>query len=659
MDSYIEIKQEIEKLEKSLSSKNQERNDLLLPMFKIIEDNGLNNVLPSNLDNYLPKNLPLRLTILAEEVELNNLSNKTILLGEIEDARRKVIEKNNEQIIEIQRLDSMRTKLEERRNYVLSRMPELDELDNQVARLQTGIDRRLNILNTVSLEPEEQKVIRDIIAKSIEQVQELNGKKDEILSEKGLYSDVVELKKEINPNKEEKIEDNHKEIRNVNSASDEFYKRVQELNGSLSSIENDLDEYKKRILNHDYPERQPLRVRPVNNSQEEVINSSDNSQEFFRPASDLGIDTDSKEESRLKSTIRTLNNIESSERKEDSKTFLGFRPATDLDTKEETNLESIAKKTNSKEQSTKNDQNTFGFKPATDLDSSVKASDEIAIGVPYTYKFEEVKDESKPLESKFFRPASSLDANIETKEEPKEKSGVYQKIQDLPGVSKDLIGKWVIKKDGKYIDIDKIKNPDPDQAILVLPNDAIIDYEKGTYELPNDNGIQNDYKEDDSLNEEELKVEESHSNASLGTKIKTKKSLRAILGLNTIIEKIRERKAKIKAKKEQENQTDSRGFGESFYALLTPPDKRIIEEARNNIEAARLLLEEHLEELTEEEREKISNNLSRIYLKLNQARNNKNHQRDDLYNQNIEELKIISDELAKDIKPQHKKVKTR
>ena len=616
MDSYIEIKQEIEKLEKSLSSKNQERNDLLLPMFKIIEDNGLNNVLPSNLDNYLPRNLPLRLTILAEEVELNNLSNKTILLGEIEDARRKVIEKNNEQIIEIQRLDSMRTKLEERRNYVLSRMPELDELDNQVARLQTGIERRLNILNTVSLEPEEQKVIRDIIAKSIEQVQELNGKKDEILSEKGLYSDVVELKKEINPNKEEKIEDNHEEKINVNSASDEFYKRVQELNGSLSSIENDLDEYEQRILNHDYPERQPLRVRPVNNSQEEVINSSDNSQE-------------------------------------------SFRPSTDLDTKEETNLGSIAKKTNSKEQSTKKDENTFGFKPATDLDSSVKASDEIAIGVPYTYKFEEVKDESKPLESKFFRPASSLDANIETKEEPKEKSGVYQKIQDLPGVSKDLIGKWVIKKDGKYIDIDKIKNPDPDQAILVLPNDAIIDYEKGTYELPNDNEIQNDYKEDDSLNEEELKVEESHSNASLGTKIKTKKSLRTILGLNTIIEKIREIKANIKAKKEQENQTDSRGFGESFYALLTPPDKRIIEEARNNIEEARLLLEEHLEELTEEEREKLSNNLSRIYLKLNQARNNKNHQRDDLYNKNIEELKIISDELANDINPQHKKVKTR
>ena len=66
MNSYIEIKQEIEKLEKRLSSKNQERNDLLLPLFKLIKENSLNNILPSNLDKYNPKNLPLRLTILSE-----------------------------------------------------------------------------------------------------------------------------------------------------------------------------------------------------------------------------------------------------------------------------------------------------------------------------------------------------------------------------------------------------------------------------------------------------------------------------------------------------------------------------------------------------------------------------------------------------------------
>ena len=96
MNSYIEIKQEIEKLEKRLSSKNQERNDLLLPLFKLIKENSLNNILPSNLDKYNPKNLPLRLTILSEEVEINNLKDKEKILSEIEDIKRKIIDKNNE-----------------------------------------------------------------------------------------------------------------------------------------------------------------------------------------------------------------------------------------------------------------------------------------------------------------------------------------------------------------------------------------------------------------------------------------------------------------------------------------------------------------------------------------------------------------------------------
>mgnify|MGYP004682336531 FL=1 len=245
MDNYIELKQEIEKLEKSLSSKNQERNALLLPMFKLIEDNGLNNVLPSDLDNYLPKNLPLRLTILAEEVELNNLSNKTILLGEIEDVKRKVIEKNNEQIIEIQRLDSVRAKLEERRNYVLSRTPELDELDSQIDRLQSGIDRRISILNTVSLEPEEQKAIKNIIDKSILQVGDLNEKKNRILSEEGLSDDIIAIKEEMNPSKEEIITENVPE--EIESKDLDFYRTVQEVNDSLNGAENELNEFQERI----------------------------------------------------------------------------------------------------------------------------------------------------------------------------------------------------------------------------------------------------------------------------------------------------------------------------------------------------------------------------------------------------------------------------
>lgn len=573
MDSYIELKQEIEKLEKSLSSKNQERNALLLPMFKLIEDNGLNNVLPSDLDNYLPKNLPLRLTILAEEVELNNLSNKTILLGEIEDVKRKVIEKNNEQIIEIQRLDSVRAKLEERRNYVLSRIPELDELDSQIDRLQSGIDRRISILNTVSLEPEEQKAIKNIIDKSILQVGDLNEKKNRILSEEGLSDDIIAIKEEMNPNKEEIITENVPE--EIESKDLDFYRTVQEVNDSLNGAENELNEFQERISkqalsrkktkeeiskpkdNEDVVKR--LNLTPIITSKVKDNNPNENMQKWFKPAQDLEINAEPQDE------VKT--NVE--------KSFLGFRPAQDLT--------SIPKHLNEAEENK-----------------------------PYTYSFEEVKDSTRtPL----FKPAQDLESTTDKKEE--------------------------------------IQTNDEKSFLGFKPASNLEETPK--VELEEEINNSNDIEE----NTEELKVEESHSNTLLETKIKIKKKLRTILGLNTIIEKIREKKEKSRKEIEPERQENNKGVGESFYALLTPPDKRIIEEARKNIEDSRTILSEHSEELTEEEKEKISNNLSRIYLKLNQARNNKNHQRIDLYKENIEELKIISDELANDINPQVKRVRTR
>ena len=236
MNSYIEIKQEIEKLEKRLSSKNQERNDLLLPLFKLIKENSLNNILPSNLDKYNPKNLPLRLTILSEEVEINNLKDKEKILSEIEDIKRKIIDKNNEQIIENQRIDNMRIKLKERKEYVLSRIPEINNIDKQIEKLQSGIDRRLKILNEGSLEKEEQRVIREIINKNIKQVKELETRKQLILNEKGLYSDIKQIEKEDNLIKQEDKKDNEEQQDN------EFLKKAKNINSSLNNIEDKLSE---------------------------------------------------------------------------------------------------------------------------------------------------------------------------------------------------------------------------------------------------------------------------------------------------------------------------------------------------------------------------------------------------------------------------------
>lgn len=476
MNSYIEIKQEIEKLEKRLSSKNQERNDLLLPLFKLIKDNGLNNVLPSNLDNYLPKNLPLRLTILSEEVETNNLKDKEKILSEIEDIKRKIIDKNNEQIIENQRIDNMRIKLKERKEYVLSRIPEINDIDKQIEKLQSGIDRRLKILNEGSLEKEEQRVIREIINKNIKQVKELETRKQLILNEKGLYSDIKQIEKEDNLVKKEKT----KEDKKVNTNSEQqkpnskFLNKIENINSSLNKIEDTLDE--------------KIQTAEIQHS---------------------------------------------------------------------------------------------------------KVEDPI------------IKEQAK-----------KIDLSIPIKEEPIKKSNPIS------------------------FEIEEIKEDTPNNIkVEEVP------------ELPN-----SESKELTVPNSNDLTVVETHSNFLLETKLKLKKGLRIILGLKNITA---QKLLEIKAKAEKKNTNIGDTISNLIGGIVKTPESKIVDKARESIEAAKKILEENKDDLSEEETEKIKANLSRVYLKLNQARNDKTHQRHDSYYQSIAELENISDQLSDDVTTQYNKIKAR
>lgn len=469
MNSYIEIKQEIEKLEKRLSSKNQERNDLLLPLFKLIKENSLNNILPSNLDKYNPKNLPLRLTILSEEVEINNLKDKEKILSEIEDIKRKIIDKNNEQIIENQRIDNMRIKLKERKEYVLSRIPEINNIDKQIEKLQSGIDRRLKILNEGSLEKEEQRVIREIINKNIKQVKELETRKQLILNEKGLYSDIKQIEKEDNLIKQEDKKDNEEQQDN------EFLKKVKNINSSLNSIEDKLSE-----------KIQTVDVEPI---------------------------------------------------------------VTEEQTKK--------------------------------------------IDIPFPVK-QENKVDDKPLQNN--KPISFEIEEIK---------------EDTPN----------------NIEVEKLQEQQKNtsQELTVPTSD-------------------------------DLTVVETHSNFLLETKLKLKKGLRIILGLKNITA---QKLLEIKAKAEKKNTNIGDTISNLIGGIVKTPESKIVDKARENIEVAKQLLEENKDNLSEEETEKIKANLSRVYLKLNQARNDKTHQRYDSYYQNIAELENISDQLSDNVTAQYNKIKAR
>lgn len=112
---------------------------------------------------------------------------------------------------------------------------------------------------------------------------------------------------------------------------------------------------------------------------------------------------------------------------------------------------------------------------------------------------------------------------------------MYKKKSELEGISDDLVGKWVVKnKDGKYVDIDKATDFEPEQAILVLPDNAIIDEKTGSYSIPDDSELPKNYQENEfkkERKEEQLEVVDSHKNWFLEQKIKLQKNLRVVLGV--------------------------------------------------------------------------------------------------------------------------------
>lgn len=253
MNSYIEIKKEIERLEKSLLNKNNERKDLLLPLFKLIQDNSLNNVLPSNMDKCNPDNLSLRLTILAEEVMINELNDSSNIIKEIERIRREIINKNISQIYEEKNIKDLKVKLGERRKYVMSRIPELDNLNKEINVLQEGINRRLRILSEGTLEKEEKKIIRDMIDKNILKINKLEEQKSLIVGEEYLYKDMLVIMNEEGLEVTKKKEGNP-------------FDKMMDLGKSLNEIEEKANNYEKKLnaLVNERVNRENINTNSVN-----------------------------------------------------------------------------------------------------------------------------------------------------------------------------------------------------------------------------------------------------------------------------------------------------------------------------------------------------------------------------------------------------------
>lgn len=172
---------------------------------------------------------------------------------------------------------------------------------------------------------------------------------------------------------------------------------------------------------------------------------------------------------------------------------------------------------------------------------------DLTVGESQEFKIEE-EIENPVIEEKKEQPIIKPSEEKTTKEYndmisyPFEKSNdtsMYKKKSELDGISDDLVGKWVVKgENDKYINIDNAKDFQPEDAILVLPDNAKIDNKNGTYDIPDASQLPNNYKENEFFTEkeeEQFEIVSSHRNWNLEQKIKFKKSLRVILGIASLM----------------------------------------------------------------------------------------------------------------------------
>ena len=152
----------------------------------------------------------------------------------------------------------------------------------------------------------------------------------------------------------------------------------------------------------------------------------------------------------------------------------------------------------------------------------------------------------------------------------------YKKISDL-GVDKSLLGKWVVKQeDGTYLEIDKSIEKEP--AILVLPDNAIINEEKNSYDIPDN--TPEEFVPDTPDFSGELEVRESYKNWILEQKVKLRKNLKAVFGILSIASKLTSKLMNRKRNKENNNTISLESIKQTLETVekLITENLEIIEE---------------------------------------------------------------------------------
>ena len=208
MESYIKLTKHLEELQEQIKKIEIEKTNILMPLYEIENKykHLLGDILPKNINSVKQRNLDLRITILEEEIKDLEIEHelKKNIIGQIENIKSKLEENKKEEEKVKKEIKEVESKLQERKEYVLNKMHEKQQIESKGDELQAEISKYYELLEKKEWEAEVINSTDKVIKKIWSEIEQNNIKLEKFLNDEELAADITELTKN-NPEEERVI----------------------------------------------------------------------------------------------------------------------------------------------------------------------------------------------------------------------------------------------------------------------------------------------------------------------------------------------------------------------------------------------------------------------------------------------------------------------
>lgn len=209
MNSYIELRKKINKIENELNYLYNDRLNIFIPIYDIINSYSiyLSDIFPENIDSISNEDLELKMKVFLGELVSLKIDNnkKQQMINEALKIKERITNRNREIELLNGELVKLKPLMEKRRTYLLDKKGIIDEKNNSISELNVIITKHKNLQAQDNWEPAVNNALLSVINDYTLKLNQIKNELKVIYKEENLKDDIIFLNKELNIYGEENV----------------------------------------------------------------------------------------------------------------------------------------------------------------------------------------------------------------------------------------------------------------------------------------------------------------------------------------------------------------------------------------------------------------------------------------------------------------------